>query len=411
MGKEIKRWAIEDVKHALKVWRIVLIAGARQSGKSTLLRSCLKPGERYVSMDDAHAMELALDSPETFVNHGKGTMGIDEIQKLPRLITDIKMVVDWNRRKGQFLISGSSDIRRMPEIKESLAGRMRRLHLRSLAEGEIRRRKRNFLQRAFEGDFDSVPEEADKTEVVRLALRGGYPEVLGLGAKDRTAWYRDYVNGLLTHDLRDITNIRHMDAMKELLLAFAAWSSKYMDIMGVSAKLEIARTTFNSYANAITGLYLHETVPPWVDADYDRIGRRPKSFITDSGLMAALLGWDEQQVMDSPDRAGKLVETFIFHELAAQMGPARDYDMWHYRDRQGREIDFIIRDGNTGDLLLIDAKAGSGAGPEDFRHMRWFKENLAPKDVKVRGIILYSGKNVYHLRDGFLLLPTSALWA
>lgn len=411
MAKELKRWMQEDVKHALKVRRVVLIGGARQCGKSTLMRSSLKPGERYVSMDNSRTMQVAQDSPDTFVQHAKGTMGIDEIQKLPRLISDIKMVVDLNPRKGQYLISGSSDIRMMAEIKESLAGRLRRLPLRTLAEGEIRKRKRTFLKRAFEGDFPDVLEGGEKQEVLRLALRGGYPEVLQLSPTDRTGWFRDYTRTLLTHDLRDISNIRHMEAMENLLRAFAAWSSKYMDIMGVSAKLEIARSTFNAYAGALTGLYIHETLPAWTESDYDRIGRRPKSFITDSGLMAGLLRWDEKMLSEDPDRAGKLVETFVFHELSAHIGAGDDYDMWHYRDRAGREIDFIIRERNTGNLLLIDAKAGTSAGPDDFRHMRWFKENLAPKGVSVRGIVLYSGKNLYRLRDGFLLLPTSALWA
>lgn len=336
-------------------------------------------------------------------------MGIDEVQKYPQLIEAIKMEVDRSNRKGQFLLSGSSDIRMMAEVRESLAGRIKRVALRTFTVGELEGVKPLFLERAVNADFPRMADDVGRTGIIRLALRGGYPEVQGLNDLDRRSWLQDYCDALLERDLKDIATIRRHSVMRDLLCIFAAWSGKYMEQTSVCSTYGMKWETFDAYASALEGLYLYDKVLPWLARDYERVARRPKCFMRDSGLLSALLRWDESEVLRDRDHAGKLVESFIYHELVSLVDCGGHYDIFHYRDREKREVDFVIRDNDSGHVLAIDAKAGTNVGRDDFRHIRWFRENLL-KDVPSTGIVLYSGREVLSFGNGCYAVPTSMLW-
>ena len=147
--------------------------------------------------------------------------------------------------------------------------------------------------------------------------------------------------------------------MRELVNILASWSGKFMDISAIGTGLSIQRTTIESYINALEALFLVERVHPWTKTDYARVGKQSKLFMADSGLMASLLKWKTDQVRLDPDRSGKLIETFAFNEIMAQIdaGDGR-YELFHYRDREKREIDFLI-EREDGVLLGIEIKAGS----------------------------------------------------
>lgn len=409
MSAIVSRWMKTAVKHALKVRRVVYISGARQCGKSTLMSGCMIKNAPFFTMDDDRSRTAAMDDPWGFVHHTKGTMGIDEVQKYPKLIEAIKMEVDRNKRKGQFLLSGSSDIRMMSEVRESLAGRIKRVALRTFTVGEMAGVKPLFLERAMGADFPRKTDDIGRTGIIRLALRGGYPEVQDLSDLERRDWLQDYCDSLLERDLKDIATIRRHSVMRDLLGIFAAWSSKYMDQTSVCTTYGMKWETFDSYATALEGLYLYDKVTPWFARDYDRATRRPKCFMRDSGLLSALLKWDEREVINDPDRVGKLVESFIYHELISLVDCGEHYDLFHYRDRDKREVDFVIRDNVSGHILAIDAKAGTNIGREDFKHIRWFRENLL-KGAPSTGILLYSGSDVLSFGNGLYAVPTAMLW-
>jgi predicted AAA+ superfamily ATPase len=165
--------------------------------------------------------------------------------------------------------------------------------------------------------------------------------------------------------------------MRELVHVLAAWSGKFMDLSAIGSGLSIRRPTIESYINALETLYLVERVDPWTRTDYARIGIRSRLFMVDSSLMASLLRWKMDQVRFDPDRSGKLIETYAFNEIMAQVdaGDGR-YELFHYRDREKREIDFLIERENSA-LLGIEIKAGSAISKSDFKHMKWFQKNLA----------------------------------
>jgi len=155
-------------------------------------------------------------------------------------------------------------------------------------------------------------------------------------------------------------------------------------------------------------MYLFDRVPPWLRTDYDRVSRRPKFYAADTGLMTSILGWDPREVYLDPDRCGKLAETFVFHELAAQVELDGRYALHQYRDREKREIDFIV-ERDDGPMVGIEVKAGQSVSKSDFKHLEWFRSNIAKKPFK--GIVLYSGEDALPFGKDMLAVPMASLWA
>ena len=229
MQKEIQkneflRWQGETVKNALKSRRVVVLTGGRQTGKTTLLNQMLEKDSILLTLDDDNLLTSAKSDPKGFIKHSAGTMFIDEIQKAPNLIPEIKMAVDKNNRPGQYCLTGSANIQTLPIITDSMAGRNKRIRLRPLTVGEILHRKPKFLEHAFDMDFPRKISGYDKEHIFDLAFRGGYPEAVKLNnQKERKEWHGDYLDDLINRDLKDLMNIRRQNELKELTLILAGW--------------------------------------------------------------------------------------------------------------------------------------------------------------------------------------------
>ena len=198
--------------------------------------------------------------------------------------------------------------------------------------------------------------------------------------------------------------------MRELVHVLAAWSGKFMDLAAIGSGLSIRRPTLESYMNALETLYLIERVSPWTRTDYARVGKQSKLYMVDSGLMASILKWKMDQVRFDSDRSGKLIETFALNEIMAQVeaGNGR-YELFHYRDREKREIDFII-ESDDGHVLGIEIKAGSAVYKKHFKHLLWFQNNLA-KAGEFVGIILYTGNYAVSFGRNLWAVPMGLLWS
>ena len=411
MDTEYPRWQAASVADALKNRRIAVITGARQIGKTTLARMIARQAGAdgmYRSLDDTALLNAAQLDPKGFVRHDAGTLMIDEIQKAPLLLSEIKQAVDEDTRPGQFLLTGSANIQSLPGVTESLAGRVSHIRLRALTAGEILGAPPVFLERAFAEDFPSHVGGFDKAALVSLAFRGGYPEAVRLpGPRQRRRWHRDYVTSLLQRDLKDITNIRRADALNSLMGVLAAWSGKYMEISAICAHFSISKTTLEAYIDALVSLYLFDRLPPWLHTDYERAGRKSRLYAADTGLMTAILGWNADEVALDADRSGKLLESFAYHELAAQTELTEGCELLQYRDREKREIDFIVE--NEKATLGIEIKAGHSVGKNDFKHLEWFRDHLARKPFT--GIVLYAGEHALSFGKHLFAVPFGTLWA
>ena len=228
---------------------------------------------------------------------------------------------------------------------------------------------------------------------------------MSYGVRSRRRWFATYLQDLLTKDMEDVTEIRKLDSLHRVAEWLMAYSSKFFELKDLCQAAQLGKETLASYLSALKALYIVDSVGSWTDSDYAKICKRTKYFAADSGLVANILGWDEDRVYFDDDKCGKLVETWVYHELASLVDLEFGYEITQYRDSEKREVDFIIK--ASGDTTLgIEVKAGAvSAG--DFKNLRWFRENLSKGDFT--GIVLYSGSETLSLGEGYLAVPLSAL--
>ncbi|MGD8836385.1 MAG: ATP-binding protein [Desulfobacteraceae bacterium] len=404
------RWQKATIKQMLSERRVLMLSGPRQSGKTTLSRELESDQTEYRTLDDGTLREAAKNDPQGFIKRRTKTLIIDEVQRIPSLLPAIKKAVDEDTRSGQYLLTGSANIQSLPTVRESLAGRIAKIRLRPLAQGEVMKNVPRFIESAFKQAFVQSHTHYDRDALLEIAFRGGFPEPMTLQDRGRKRWHADYIGAILERDLKEIAKIHRKNAMRELVNLLAAWSGKFMNLSAIGSGLSIQRATIESYINALETLFMVERVYPWTKTDYARVGKQSKLFMTDSGLMSSLLRWNMDQVRFDSDRSGKLIETFAFNEIAAQVDAANGrYELFHYRDREKREIDFLIeREDNA--LLGVEIKAGSAVNKNDFKHLKWFQNNLAMNKEFI-GIILYTGQYPASFGNNLWAIPFALLWS
>lgn len=404
-----KRWQETNIKSALNTRRIVILSGSRQCGKTTTSKTMVNNQSVYRTLDDFTLLEAAKNDPQSFVKLQTGTMIIDEVQRVPELITAIKKAVDENTRYGQYLLTGSVNIQTLPTVKESLAGRVKKIRLRPLTQGEIIRNKPKFLERLEKQDFIGN-NRYDKEKISEIIFKGGFPEPLGYkNQSERISWYKDYINTIIEYDLKDIANIKRQESLKELAAIIASYSSKFIDKSKITSAMGVANQTLDSYLGVLENTYLVDKLSPWLKTDYERVNKQSKYFITDTGLMASLLNWKAEDLLLDADKSGKIFETFVYNQLIVQIElESNQYELYHYRDREKREIDFIIQDTNN-NIYGIEVKAGSSVTKDHFKHLSWFRDNLAKGKTFV-GIVLYTGEHVITFDENMLAIPMNNLW-
>jgi len=408
-----------EVHEALASSRVVNLVGPRQAGKTTLVRSLLGEG-RFVTLDDRSTLEafdrdaggqLALLRRET----GDAPLIIDEIQRLKSLALEIKLIVDADRRRGQFLLTGSSNVFTTLEATDSLAGRMSTLKLWPLSVAEIERRAPCFLLDWAAGDELDLPASPaapdwSRDRYIELMVRGGYPEIRDLRDRTRARRYEDYIDAVVDRDVADVLRIRKGDALRRLIDQLAARTSFELNLSELSSVIGIQRPTLETYLDVLTRLSLVVRQPAWTASESRRDIRNAKYHFVDTGIATALRGLSSDSFgsQADPTSLGAVLETWVFGELtrAAALQHNR-FRLYHWRDRDGREVDIVAEGG--GSLVAIEIKAAASVSARDFRHLDWFAARGPGKGRRVTGIVLYLGKEKLSFGKRTFALPVSVL--
>lgn len=398
----------ERIRRDLADTRVVLLAGPRQAGKTTLARKVAGKGMRFVTLDDPTMLAFAKDDPAGFVR-GLDRAVIDEIQRAPGLLLAIKMSVDEDTRPGRFLLTGSADLMTLPKVADSLAGRMSVIDLLPLSAAEVMRRSGGFLERAFKG----APREAEKPllgdDLRDLVLSGGYPE-----ARTRSTWQRrqtwclDYADGIVRRDVKEIAQVDKLRAMPKLLRALAHHSGQVANHSKLSSPLGLNYETVQRYTGIFEQLYLLRHLPSWSGGGLSRLTRTPKLHFLDAGLLAALRGVTPATLAENRTEFGPVLESFVHSELLKQAAwEAGRYDFTHFRDKEHNEVDLVIEDDARG-VIGIEVKAAATVTPKDLKGMRLLAEATG-KRFRC-GVVLYDGKVTLPLGDRLWAAPISSLW-
>ena len=411
----IDRHASVALREAMADTPIVVIQGARQVGKSTLASMVLDGiGAELLTLDDPQVRAGAMADPVGFLDRADGCIGIDEVQLEPGLIGAIKANVDRDRRPGRFLLTGSADLLRVAGVQDSLAGRAETVVLGPLSQGELRGRRESFIDEAFAastrwGGF----EELGRADYLAAAVLGGYPEVRSRPERNRRRqWFSSYVERIVRRDAIDLGGVRRVELLARLLRVFAARGCAELNMASLANELGAPATTLPPYVDLLEMVYLVTNVPAWSRNLGERVIRRPKIAVSDTGLMASLANLDTVAMKvgsRGSDAAGGLLEAFVIGELTKAIPwSATRPRLFFFRDRDGREIDVVL-EADDGRVVGIEVKAASSVALGDFRHLRWLRDTIG--DDFSAGIVLNTGRDITPFGDRLVALPISALWS
>lgn len=403
------RLLIGPLSDALADTPVVVVAGPRQAGKSTLATHVVAEANgTWLTLDDAAMLDAARVDPVGFISGRSGLVGIDEAQRVPELLLAIKAEIDRERRPGRFLLTGSTRLLGAPRLADSLAGRMEALTLWPFAQAELgdAGAAPELIDRAFNDSIGGLrPPAVTKAEVLDRAGAGGFLPALARSGRRRTAWYDSYVAGVIDREVRAVTDATYLRELPRLLRLCAARTSGELNIADLARDLGLSRPTTDSYLAHLEAVFLIQTVPAWSTNLTTRVVRRPKLTITDTGLAARLLGG---RLRTDADLAGRLIETFVAGELRAQCEWSQTRPgIYHFRDRTGTEVDLVLESGD-GRVVGIEVKAGATVRAEDLRGLRLLEQRLGSDFAA--GIVLCTAPEPRHLGGRLWMLPFSALW-
>ncbi len=390
---------------------VVLLNGARQTGKTTLAKMlAASRGADYFSLDDVATLSLANEDPVGMLRSLKGPVVLDEIQKAPGLLPAIKVSVDENRMPGRFLLTGSANVMTLPNLSESLAGRMEVIPMYPFSAGELAGRREGFLSRLFgEGFAEIAPPEEDGERLAERITRGGYPEVLSRDdAGRRAAWFSSYELALLQRDVRDLARVDALRAMPNLLKLLAARSSGLLNVADVGREAGLPNATLHRYMALLEMVFLVHRVPAWSANIGKRLVKAPKLHLVDSGLACHLIGADARRLLADRALLGRMLESFVVGELRKQISWSDPrVVLHHYRSVSGAEVDVILEKPD-GSVAAVEVKAAGTVSRSDFEAMESLREQLG--EAFRAGVVLYTGERAMAFGERLWMLPVPALW-
>jgi predicted AAA+ superfamily ATPase len=308
------------------------------------------------------------------------------------------------------MLTGSANLLALPQLSESLAGRMAVVELLPLSRAEMGASRPHFLEKTLEGEVPAPDEVIIGGELVNAVLVGGFPEMLRrTDPLRRRAWGRDYLNTLVRRDVADIAEIDRQQRMLRLLRLLAHHSGQLTNYSRLAGKVGLDDKTARRYVAILEQLYVVRLVDPWFRNRLKRVVKTPKLHFLDSGLLSTILGSTQARIEADRSGFGALLESFVFAEISRQSGWMDEpCILSHYRDKDQDEVDVVVED-FRGRIVGIEVKASATVTGKDFRGLRKL-ETAAGEDFRI-GMVLYDGERTVPFGERLFAAPLSSLWA
>ena len=408
-----RRIITNSIVEAMTDTTAVFLQGARQAGKTTLVRELARNelGATFLTLDDASVLTAAKADPAGFLAGLAGRVVLDEVQRVPELALALKAAIDRDRAPGRYLLTGSARLLTLPVLSDALVGRMEVVTLWPLSQHEIEGPCENWVDQLFAGEPSPHPAgPCGQDELRRRLAAGGFPEAVERhNPSRRTRWYESYVTTLLQREVRDLSRVEDLAAFPRLLSLAAARTSQLINMSDLSRAAGLPTSTLKRYMALLEGVFLLHYLPAWSTNRSKRVTRSPKLHLTDSGLAAHLVGLEEAGIPGRGTNLGGLLETFAVNEIIRQ----RDASVarpaaYHFRTHSGIEVDMLLED-RRGRLVGVEVKAAGSIGTRDLRGLRFLEHEL-PESF-VQGVVLYGGDDVVPYSERIRAMPISALWS
>lgn len=401
-GQPLLRLLTDAVQRVARTMPVVVVTGARQTGKSTLVEDLL-PGRRaYHTLDDLDVRALAERTPDELVGR-PGPMVLDEVQRVPDLLLAVKRAVDRERQPGRFILTGSANLLLMKSVSESLAGRAAYRSLWPMTRRERLGQGRAGLWSELLGHpcerwpeilNATDPEPADWRQTVR---EGGYPvpAVEYSDPTDRAIWFDGYIRTYLERDLQDLSSIDNLVDFRRLMGAVCLRLGQLVNQTELGRDVQLPQPTVRRWLNLLEASYQLVSLPAYSVNRTKRLIKTPKAYWSDTGLALRLGGVAEP--------TGAHLENLILSDLLAwRDGSVLDRPgLFYWRTATGEEVDFVVEQGS--DLLGVEVKATTRARASDAKHLRTFRDEYGEA---VRGcLLLHGGDDVEWLGPRILAAP------
>jgi predicted AAA+ superfamily ATPase len=411
----IRRHLATQLSGALSDTPAVLINGARQTGKSTLVQSSDLPGpaRRYLTFDDPGVLSAATNDPNGFIAGLSARVTLDEVQRVPEIFPVIKAAIDRERRPGRFLLTGSANALLLPKLSEALTGRMEVLTLWPFSQGEIRGVTETFIDALFSRkhpDWFAGSAPCQRDELLEIMVAGGYPPAVARPTPSRRdAWFQSYLMTTLQRDIRDLANIADITAVPRLLSVVAARVGGLLNFADLPRAIALPQSTLKRYFALLEATFLVQLLRPWAANLGKRVIQAPKVYLNDTGLLAHSLGATPERIKHEGNLAGAILENFVFMELRKQCtwSHARP-QLFFWRTVSGQAVDIVLEDA-SGRLAGIEVKAAATLGARDIRGLQALAEAAGKKWI--RGVVLYTGTEVIPFAANLHGVPLARLWS
>lgn len=399
---------------SLKHFPVVLLIGARQVGKSTLVQEIARRSwhGRYLTLDDRAVLDAALVSPDGFLQQLEGPAILDEVQRAPDLLRAVKLVVDRNRQPGRFLLTGSAHVLTLATVSETLAGRVAVHELHPLSWAELNNKPAaTFLERLFTAqETREVLAHEPQTspfarlqEIQRRILTGGFPTpALMTSVSARRNWFASYRQTYVERDLRDLATIHSLPEFSRLQAVLALRTGQLLNLAEVSRDVGLPVTTLRRYFHLLEQTYQLFLVPPYFTNVGKRLIKTAKVYMADTGLACHLAAVDEWDTLVRQQRIGALVETWIANELRRLLSVSSwRTNLWYWRTHTGQEVDFLLERGEQ--VVGIEVKWGKGFSDRDFAGLAACRSMLGSRWRF--GVLLHGGTEALAVDDRTLVVP------
>ena len=395
----LSRLLADPLRVALKTFPVVVVTGARQTGKSTLAQH-LPKDRAYYSLDDFDVRERVATEPDSLLRDAK-PITIDEVQREPDLLFAVKRAVDARRTPGRFLLTGSANPLLHHRVSESLAGRAVYLTVWPLTRAEVRGEARagrwSELLRARDERWPALFEGDSTREDWRdLARRGGYPTpALQLTTPaDRSHWFSGYTQTYLERDVRDLSTVSSLVDFRRLMRAVCLRVGTMLNQTEVARDVGLSQPSVHRWLDLLETSYQLIRLPAYAVNRTKRLIKSPKAYWSDTGLAMHLAGESEAR--------GEHLENLVLTDLLAWRGSQPDaHEVMYWRTSTGDEVDFVIESGNT--VLPIEVKATTRPTLSDAKGLRVFLDEYGKRSRA--GLLLHGGSTVTWIADRVLAVP------
>jgi predicted AAA+ superfamily ATPase len=376
----IKRIASDKILDLAQQFKAVAIIGPRQSGKTTLSRSCF-PEKPYVSLENPQNREFAQTDPAGFLNtYGEGAI-LDEVQRVPELLSWLQQELDEDERRGKFILTGSNNLLLLEKITQTLAGRVAYIDLLPFSIQEL----------------ESIPGSLE--DINQRLFRGGYPPVQfnGIFPGD---WFPAYVRTYVERDVRQMKNIENLLAFEKLLALCAGRIGQQINYSNLGVEAGLDYKTVQSWLGILQASYIIHLFPPYFRNFNKRIVKTPKLYFYDTGLACYLLRVNDPKTLVQHPYRGALFENFIINELLKnRFNQGQRSNLYYWRDSSGHEMDVVIDEGLR--ITPVEIKSGQTITRDYFKAHQFWKKLTGESG----GIIFYGGEEEQKRSDGVTVKP------